>query len=226
MVKGCIQCWLATDHSSSFSNGCLEELRADGAIEVRFTDDRDCRHAQTTADDDALLSVTSQAVPSHSDRLRLWHNTAQLSNNNRLEPSSPGSAIHQLDTPIVSVWNKLFGCCCGRTPDNEENCPICYRRFSRVVTQTDIQEHIARCISRQQTRKSPVVGDRYSVFTFTGARRGEKGTEADVECSICFEDFKRDDRIAILNCFCQYHEECILSWFERDRGCPFHAPLP
>eukprot|EP01114_Cavostelium_apophysatum_P010241 TRINITY_DN2374_c0_g1_i1.p1 TRINITY_DN2374_c0_g1~~TRINITY_DN2374_c0_g1_i1.p1 ORF type:complete len:521 (+),score=55.18 TRINITY_DN2374_c0_g1_i1:104-1666(+) len=43
-----------------------------------------------------------------------------------------------------------------------------------------------------------------------------------IECTICFEEFEKGDRIARMDCFCTFHIGCIETWFEKQRRCPLH----
>ena len=40
------------------------------------------------------------------------------------------------------------------------------------------------------------------------------------ECSICLENYKKDDMIIILSCNHIYHEECLKEWFKNNNTCP------
>ena len=43
------------------------------------------------------------------------------------------------------------------------------------------------------------------------------------ECSICFEEFKKGESIARLECFCIFHQECVINWFKKSNNkCPLH----
>ena len=40
------------------------------------------------------------------------------------------------------------------------------------------------------------------------------------ECSICLENYKKDDMIIILSCHHNFHEECLKGWFKDNNSCP------
>lgn len=42
------------------------------------------------------------------------------------------------------------------------------------------------------------------------------------ECSICMVEYEVGERLARLECWCKFHEECIVEWFGRKRECPVH----
>ncbi|CAK7263580.1 hypothetical protein SEPCBS57363_000632 [Sporothrix epigloea] len=54
-------------------------------------------------------------------------------------------------------------------------------------------------------------------------RATEKDCVDDAECTICLEDFEVGVGMARLECFCRFHEQCILAWFVKHPGCcPVH----
>lgn len=54
-------------------------------------------------------------------------------------------------------------------------------------------------------------------------RATEKDCVNDAECTICLEEFEVGVRMARLECFCRFHEQCIRSWFKKHPGrCPVH----
>ena len=42
----------------------------------------------------------------------------------------------------------------------------------------------------------------------------------DVECAICNDEFKEDELYKTLECNHNYHLDCILLWFNKERTCP------
>ena len=40
------------------------------------------------------------------------------------------------------------------------------------------------------------------------------------ECSICLENYKKDDMIIILSCNHDYHEPCLKEWSKNNNSCP------
>ncbi|CAK7232760.1 hypothetical protein SBRCBS47491_008379 [Sporothrix bragantina] len=54
-------------------------------------------------------------------------------------------------------------------------------------------------------------------------RATEKDCVDDAECTICLEEFEVGVGMARLECFCRFHERCILAWFVKHPGCcPVH----
>jgi len=46
--------------------------------------------------------------------------------------------------------------------------------------------------------------------------------ESSVECSICMIEYEVGERLVRLECWCKFHEECIVQWVGRGGGCPLH----
>lgn len=46
--------------------------------------------------------------------------------------------------------------------------------------------------------------------------------ESSVECSICMVEYEVGERLVRLECWCKFHEECIVEWVGRGGGCPLH----
>ena len=42
----------------------------------------------------------------------------------------------------------------------------------------------------------------------------------DITCSICLEDFKKQDKYIEFKCEHIYHKECIKEWFKKQNNCP------
>ena len=40
------------------------------------------------------------------------------------------------------------------------------------------------------------------------------------ECSICLENYKKDDMIIILSCNHNFHEPCLKEWTKNNNSCP------
>ena len=40
------------------------------------------------------------------------------------------------------------------------------------------------------------------------------------ECSICLENYKKDDMIIILSCDHNFHESCLKGWSKNNNSCP------
>ncbi|KAG8188796.1 hypothetical protein JTE90_009188 [Oedothorax gibbosus] len=48
----------------------------------------------------------------------------------------------------------------------------------------------------------------------------EKHTEKELQCTVCMEDLKLNDKVKQLPCDHFYHEKCITPWLERQSTCP------
>lgn len=128
----------------------------------------------------------------------------------------------------------------ARSPSiaEEDRCPICHRALppnGMDDSERLREEHVAACIQehsssrREQSSSSP--------FPPTGTpprpRRptglvsyiaDEKERARNEECGICFEDYEPGVKMARLECWCRFHYDCIIEWFQR-RGnarCPVH----
>ena len=95
-----------------------------------------------------------------------------------------------------------------------EVCPVCSASFRKWDTDR-MQKHVMDCIHRTEST-GMVTGNRHTSYRWNAL--GDPR-----ECSICFEDFEEGQRIAVLDCLCQFHEKCIDAWFERGKFCPFHV---
>ncbi|KAM3134144.1 hypothetical protein pb186bvf_013765 [Paramecium bursaria] len=63
-----------------------------------------------------------------------------------------------------------------------------------------------RGMRRTEIRDIPVISYKPS---------GEKQS-----CAICITDFKRNDKVRILNCAHKFHDECSAEWLKRKAECP------
>ena len=44
-----------------------------------------------------------------------------------------------------------------------------------------------------------------------------------LECNICYELMQDGQQIALLNCYCQFHAECLEQWWQKRTECPVHC---
>ena len=100
---------------------------------------------------------------------------------------------------------------------NLETCPVCSLSF-RKYDDGKRRIHIEECISKTE-KSGSVLGDRYSIHRWSEISQSTR------ECSICYEDFLAGQHIAVLNCLCQFHQQCIDSWLERGKYCPYHNKI-
>jgi hypothetical protein len=142
-----------------------------------------------------------------------------------------GSVSPQQDSPLIRQpnakkpwWRRLFQITqrqagnwtsSSLSPSQGEHCcPVC----SAVLAAKELDFHVAKCIDEAQP-----AGRHYTIVHIPKA---EDGNKPYFECPICYEDMKPSDRIALLDCLCRFHEQCIEAWFFRRssgiRGCPVH----
>jgi len=53
-----------------------------------------------------------------------------------------------------------------------------------------------------------------ALFQYTDQNLSEK------QCTVCMENFVRDDQIRRLNCLHCFHKSCIDQWLDRSKRCP------
>jgi hypothetical protein len=128
-----------------------------------------------------------------------------------------------------------------RNIPEEDLCPVCGGVYSTQMKTDPAQKelHIQRCIEDLSTRNrsnsqvhtagQPAARSEGSFSTHM--RRGMTKYTATVrdaidgdECQICLEDFLPSQELARLTCFCRYHSECILGWWNQGQfgKCPTH----
>ena len=44
--------------------------------------------------------------------------------------------------------------------------------------------------------------------------------DANLQCSVCWDDFKLDEEVKRLRCDHYFHEDCIIPWLELHNTCP------
>ncbi|KAJ1570136.1 hypothetical protein HK096_005644 [Nowakowskiella sp. JEL0078] len=175
--------------------------------------------------------------------------TPQVSSLPSVMTSPNASSSPYLTDPISLPWqeNNVRIILQSRSPENSEygnvkrdqqeqtisrsmadsmmnECPVCGEDLSVIQSEDDAAEHVNEClvgVSAIGEKSVPIKGDRY-IVQFTKSDDGR-------ECEICFEEFLKGQRIARLNCLCQYHETCIQQWFVTQAGktgargnCPVH----
>ena len=106
-----------------------------------------------------------------------------------------------------------------RSPDQGESgseCPICSNQFPATATDREVEKHVESCLQQAMLSSSHPIGNRYLIRTLNESI-------PDKECEICYETFDAGQVVAVLNCLCQFHEDCIAQWFFRGRSeCPIH----
>lgn len=103
------------------------------------------------------------------------------------------------------------------------SCPVCNRQFAREMTERDKEEHITACLKAAEFSGSPEQVHRPNRMLIY--KLPESEAKALGECIICFEDFVTGELVGRLECFCAYHEKCIMAWFAKKGAgeCPVHT---
>ncbi|KAM0793137.1 hypothetical protein ACM66B_000613 [Microbotryomycetes sp. NB124-2] len=94
-------------------------------------------------------------------------------------------------------------------------CPVCGTNLARVGDRDAQESHVRDCL--ESGGGSIAQNGRYLTFKLA------PGPLVGNECSICFEEFEVDERLARLTCLCYFHATCIKAWLERGKSCPLHA---
>ncbi|KAG1051577.1 hypothetical protein G6F43_006226 [Rhizopus delemar] len=93
------------------------------------------------------------------------------------------------------------------------DCPVCGTSFLNM--QKEHQEsHLQHCLD---VGSPPVQSPRYIVY-----RLANDSTQIGDECPICFDEFRKGDKVSRMICLCSYHQHCLASWLQRGKGCPVH----
>jgi hypothetical protein len=96
-----------------------------------------------------------------------------------------------------------------------EECPVCCIDLSILESHAK-EEHVRTCLESLGQSPSTFKG-RYLVYTLKGS-----SPLVGSECVICFEEFQEGEKIARLECLCNYHRVCIRGWFAKNNLCPVH----
>lgn len=80
-------------------------------------------------------------------------------------------------------------------------CPVCHK----TIPTDNIELHLLQCLTKPE------------IIYNEDILLADKG-----ECSICFDELEKGNRIARLPCLCVYHKSCIDDWFAVSRCCPEH----
>ncbi|KAK4058123.1 hypothetical protein OIO90_000862 [Microbotryomycetes sp. JL221] len=95
------------------------------------------------------------------------------------------------------------------------DCPVCGAILATLGHKEAQEAHIRDCL--ETGGGSIAHNGRYLTFKL------QPGPLVGRECSICFEEFDVDERLARLACLCYFHATCIKAWLERGKSCPVHA---
>jgi hypothetical protein len=109
----------------------------------------------------------------------------------------------------LNIFNRLISCICicPSTPLNE----IEQRYFNYLKT-----DHNSYSPLDNQT-------DQFSYSVYVAPDDiCESESQTIKECQICLEQLQKAQLMAITNCFCIFHEDCLSLWLERKNMCPSH----
>ncbi|KAK9389853.1 FYVE zinc finger-domain-containing protein [Lipomyces mesembrius] len=105
--------------------------------------------------------------------------------------------------------------------DDEDTCPICGFKLSKLKTEEEREAHVNACLTNATFNGSPDQQRRRNRMVVYKLPESQVGKE----CVICFEEFEKHDLVARLECLCVYHRKCIKAWFDK-KGvgeCPIHT---
>ncbi|KAK9370068.1 FYVE zinc finger-domain-containing protein [Lipomyces kononenkoae] len=105
--------------------------------------------------------------------------------------------------------------------DDEDTCPICAFKLSKLQTEEERETHVNNCITNATFNGSPDQQRRRNRMVVYKLPESQVGKE----CVICFEEFEKNDLVARLECLCVYHRKCIKAWFDKKGAgeCPIHT---
>jgi hypothetical protein len=88
-------------------------------------------------------------------------------------------------------------------------CPGCYNDFIQELD--DFQVFPQRIPSSSSSSDNDII----RMIKINSEQRN-----ANPRCSICWEDFTEEERVADLPCNHIYHDPCIVTWFQTNNNCP------
>ncbi|CAD8210447.1 unnamed protein product [Paramecium octaurelia] len=84
------------------------------------------------------------------------------------------------------------------------------------------QEHEALKLQEEQYKNQFKQGQQqqqiYIGITF---KKTKVLSEDNLECSICSQEFKNGEKLALLNCIHRFHQKCFKQWREKSNQCPY-----
>jgi len=109
---------------------------------------------------------------------------------NPVNMHSPCQFCKEVLPNFILDKHKIF---CSQNPENIKIiCIYCKTSFKKKA----YDDHIAECENK------------YKTF------------EHDKECPICLCELKKTQELKVLECFHQFHKDCILEWSKKRRLCP------
>ncbi|KAG5513642.1 hypothetical protein PMAC_000680 [Pneumocystis sp. 'macacae'] len=104
--------------------------------------------------------------------------------------------------------------------DDMLECPVCLESFSLIPTLLARETHIAECLKNNRFVFDLTLKRRFLSYTLPPS-----SSLVGTECIICFEEMQPGEKVARLECLCNYHVICIKQWISMttsNGGCPIH----
>ncbi|KAG4305246.1 hypothetical protein PORY_001416 [Pneumocystis oryctolagi] len=104
--------------------------------------------------------------------------------------------------------------------DDMIECPVCLESLSSIPTLLARETHIAKCLENNRFISNLTLKRRFLSYTLPSS-----SSLVGTECIICFEEMQPGEKIARLECLCNYHMICIKQWISMttgNGGCPIH----
>lgn len=100
------------------------------------------------------------------------------------------------------------------------HCPVCNSAIANLDSVAR-EQHVDACLKTLDTASESHLPDRKRMLISVLTDKTSTPLE---ECSICYEEFEPGQSIGRLECFCVFHQKCILEWFSRKGAgsCPLH----
>lgn len=68
--------------------------------------------------------------------------------------------------------------------------------------------------------QGPPPASKEDIDTLSSVNITQEQVDKTLQCSVCMEDFKLDEKVKQLPCDHHYHLDCIVPWLERHGTCP------
>jgi hypothetical protein len=174
--------------------------------------------------------LVAAPIPRHSTPPRLSFTTATKTTTPLSTQTAPPPALSQ-SAELLSQDESLCPIChidlSNQQPiDREQHIDQCLRKVAgspvRVDLQPDAFELEEIDMANAEDVNIRLIGTRYTLIG-SGKRLSLSAEQQKEECLICLESFRdSDDQVALMNCFCRFHQRCIDGWFRRRQQCPVH----
>ncbi|ELU01969.1 hypothetical protein CAPTEDRAFT_165151 [Capitella teleta] len=81
-------------------------------------------------------------------------------------------------------------------------------------------DDIVSRLLNQLEGSGPPPADKGQIESLPSIQVSQKDIDVNLQCSVCFEDFKLDESVKQLPCQHIYHSPCIVPWLQRHGTCP------